>query len=122
MPEHEETTQGGTEARATIRYLRYSAQKGRLVADLIRGRDVDEAAAILEACPKRAAVWTLKLLKSAKANAQNTKDMRPESLYVKSVYVDEGPTMKRIMTRARGRADRRFRRTCHTTIVLEERS
>ena len=109
-----------TEARATAKFLRYSAQKGRLVADMIRGKRVDEAIALLEASKKAAAKTTLKVLKSAMANAADNKGLNVDELFIKTIYVDEGPTLKRWMPRARGRADRINKRTCHTTVVLAE--
>ena len=101
------------EAKATARYLRYSARKGRLVADMIRGKRVNEAVSIR---------WTLKVLKSAMANASDSKKLNVDDLYVRTIFVDEGPTIKRWLPRARGRADRINKRTCHTTVVLAERS
>ncbi len=107
------------EARAVGRHWRMSPRKVRLVADLIRGKRVDEAVVILKHCKRRAARPTLKLLKSAMANARETKKVEDvDSLYVKRIFVDEGPTWKRWLPRARGRADRILKRTCHTTIVL----
>ncbi|MBI2944706.1 MAG: 50S ribosomal protein L22 [Candidatus Wallbacteria bacterium] len=107
-------------AVATGRFLRYSARKGRLIADMIRGLPAPKALYVLQFTRRKAAVTTLRLLKSAIANAQDTKQLKPEQLYVKTVMVDEGPTMKRVMPRARGRADRISKRTCRATIVLGE--
>ncbi|MBI3892834.1 MAG: 50S ribosomal protein L22 [Candidatus Wallbacteria bacterium] len=109
-------------AEVTGRFLRYSARKGRLIADMIRGLNAAQAVSVLTYTPRKAAQTTLKMLKSALANAQNTKKLKPEDLYVKAVMVDEGPTMKRVKPRARGRADRISKRTCRATIVLDERS
>ena len=109
------------QALATARYLRYSAQKGRLVADMVRGKRVDEAIALLEASKKAAAKKTLKVLKSVMANAADNQEMNVDELFVKKIYVNEGPTLKRWRPRARGRADRINKRTCHTTVVLAER-
>ncbi len=111
-----------SESRATVKFLRYSARKGRLVADMIRGLPAPRALVVLRDTRKKAAVSILKLLKSALANAEDCNKLKPEDLYVKTILVDEGPTMKRISPRARGRADRINKRTCQTTIVVAERS
>ena len=109
------------EAVARLTMLRSTPQKTRLVADLIRGKGVTEAENILKFTNRRAAVPMLKLLQSAKANAVNNHDMFEDSLVVKTIKVDEGPTFKRMLPRARGRADLLRKRTCHITITLEER-
>lgn len=109
------------EAKARLRMLRSTPQKTRLVADLIRGKGVGEAEQILTFTPRRAAKPILKLLESAKANAVNNHDMFEESLVVSKILVDDGPTLKRYLPRARGRADLLRKRTSHVTIVLEER-
>ena len=101
--------------------LRSTAQKTRLVVDLVRGKDVSEAENILAFTNRRAAEPVLKLLRSAKANAVNNHDMFEENLVVSQIFVNEGPTMKRFLPRARGRADLLRKRTCHVEIVLEER-
>lgn len=109
------------EARAHLKMLRSTPRKTRLVADLIRGKEVLEAENILRYTDKRAAKPILKLLQSAKANAVNNHDMFEDSLIVSKIMVDDGPTLKRILPRARGRADLLRKRTCHITITLEER-
>jgi large subunit ribosomal protein L22 len=109
------------EARATLRTLRVTPQKTRLVADLIRGKEVGVAENILTYTSRRSARPLLKLLRSAKANAVNNHDMFEESLFVSRVEVGDGPTLKRYLPRARGRADLLRKRTCHITIALEER-
>lgn len=109
-------------ARAHLKMLRMTPQKARLVADLIRGKQVSEAEDILRFTNKRAAHPLLKLLQSAKANAVNNHDMFEDSLVVTKVMVNEGPVLKRILPRARGRADLLRKRTSHVTIVLEEQS
>jgi len=109
------------EATAKLTMLRVTPQKARLVADLVRGKDVTEAEAILQFTPKRSAKPMLKLLQSAKANAVNNHDMFEDSLFVSKIMIDEGPTMKRFLPRARGRADLLRKRTCHINITLEER-
>ncbi len=121
MSQEQNQTTGG-EARATARYLRYSPQKGRLVADMIRGMRVDEAVAVLDSCKRAAAKSTLKVLRSAMANAADNKNLNVDGLYVKTIFVDGGPSLKRWMPRARGRADRIMKRTCHTTVILAERA
>jgi large subunit ribosomal protein L22 len=109
------------EAKAHLRMLRVTPRKTRLVADLIRGKDVKTAEDILRFTPKGAAQPLLKLLRSAKANAVNNHDMFEDSLYVAKIMVNEGPVLKRYLPRARGRADLLRKRTSHVTIVLEER-
>ena len=109
------------QAQAKLTMLRSTPQKTRLVADLIRGKNVDQAEDILSFTNRRAAKPILKLLQSAKANAVNNHDMFEDSLFVSSIQVNEGPTLKRYLPRARGRADLMRKRTCHVTIVLEER-
>lgn len=106
--------------RATAKYLRSSAQKGRLVVDMIRGRRVADAYAILEFSNRAVARDIRKVLHSAVSNAENNNGMSAEDLYVEAAWVDEGPTLKRWKPRARGRADRINKRTCHITIVVNE--
>ena len=110
------------EAVANLKYLRISARKVKIVLDLIRGKDVAMAAAILMQTPKAASEPVLKLLKSAAANAENNHGMDPEKLYVSSCLVTPGPIIKRIMPRAQGRAYRINKRTSHITIVVSERA
>lgn len=105
------------EARAVWRRARMSASKVRLVIDLIRGKQVDQALATLANTPRKAARMIEKVLKSAIANAEQ-KGLDPEELIVKRAYVDEGPTMKRVKPRAMGRANIIRRRTCHITVVV----
>ncbi|HLS91123.1 MAG TPA: 50S ribosomal protein L22 [Limnochordia bacterium] len=109
------------EARAVARYVRISPRKARQVVNLIRGKDVAEALAILELTPKRASRIVSKVVRSAVANAENNLELNPDSLYVSKAYVDQGPTLKRIMPRARGAADRIRKRTSHITVVVAER-
>lgn len=109
------------QSKAKLTMLRSTPQKTRLVADLIRGKDVEEARDVLKFTPRRAAQPILKLLNSAVANAVNNHDMFEDSLFVSRIMVDEGPTIKRFKPRARGRADRLLKRTCHITIIVEER-
>jgi large subunit ribosomal protein L22 len=110
------------QAEAKLTMLRVTPRKTRLVADLIRGKTVAEAENILRFTEKRAAQPLLKLLQSAKANAVNNHDMFEDALVVAKVMVNEGPTMKRALPRARGRADTLRKRSSHITITLEERS
>jgi large subunit ribosomal protein L22 len=108
-------------ASAKLRMLRSTPRKTRLVADLIRGKNVSEAESILKFTDRRVATPMLKLLASAKANAINNHDMFEDTLFVQSIQVGDGPTLKRYLPRARGRADTLRKRTCHIEITLEER-
>ena len=116
----EETTQVH-EARASLNYARISARKVKIVADLIRGKDIDEALAIAKYAPKASSEIIEKLLKSAIANAENNQGMSAENLYIEECYASQGPIMKRIKPRAQGRAYRIEKRMCHITIVLNEK-
>ena len=109
------------ESKAYLNYVRISPRKVSVVLDLIRGKDVKLAKAILEQTPKAACEHLLKLLKSAVANAENNHDMDVASLYVAECYVSQGPTLKRIRPRAQGRAFRIDKKTSHITLVLKER-
>lgn len=104
--------------RAVHRHARFSAYKAREVLDLIRGKSVIEARTILEFCNREAADVIVKVLDSAVANAGNNNDIPPEELFVSACYADEGPTMKRWRPRARGRATRIRKRTCHITVIV----
>ena len=106
--------------RAVARYIRISSRKVKLVADLIRGKSVQEAKAILLYTPKSAAPVTLKLLNSAVANAENNLELNRDDLYVAEVYAGQGPTLKRYRARAKGRASRILKRTSHITIILDQ--
>ena len=107
---------------AKLRHLQASPQKVRLVADLIRGKDVEEAAIILKHTKKRAAQPLEKLLKSAIANAEHRDEMVDvEDLYVKEIFVDGGPSLKRVWFTTMGRAFRKLKRQSHVTIKLETR-
>lgn len=99
---------------------RLSAQKARLVADQIRGKSVEDALQILEFSTKKAAQLMKKVLNSAIANAEHNDGLDIDDLRVSTVFVDEGPTMKRIRPRAKGRADRIFKRTCHITVKVAD--
>ena len=109
------------EAKAKLSYLRISPRKVKIVLDLILGKNVGMAAAILMQTPKAASEPVMKLLKSAAANAENNHGMDPEKLYVSACYANAGPILKRIMPRAQGRAYRINKRTSHITIVVGER-
>jgi len=109
------------EARAIAKYLRVSPFKARQVADLIRGKNAREAMAILRFTNKKGASMIAKVLKSAMANAENNFDMDVDALYVSEIYVDEGPSLKRLKPRAYGRADMMKRRTSHITVVVKEK-
>jgi len=108
------------EALAKHRFARTSAQKARLVADQIRGVPVANALEILAYSPKKAAVLVKKVLESAIANAEHNLGADIDELKVAKVYVDEGPIMKRIRPRAKGRADRILKRTSHITVVVSD--
>ena len=109
------------EVLAKHRFARTSPQKARLVADQIRGLPVDKALEILTFSPKKAAVLVKKVLDSAIANAEHNEGADIDELKVGKVFVDEGPTMKRIMPRAKGRADRIMKRTSRITVVVSDR-
>lgn len=108
-------------AEATLKYARISSRKVKIVADLIRGKDADEALAIVKFTPKASSEVIEKLLKSAIANAENNHGMKHEKLYVAEIYVNQGPTLRRIRPAAKGSAVRIRKRTSHITIVLKER-
>ncbi|OBT16712.1 50S ribosomal protein L22 [Vibrio sp. UCD-FRSSP16_10] len=108
------------EALAKHNFARISPQKARLVADLIRGKNVDQALEILTFSNKKAAVLVKKVLESAIANAEHNEGADIDDLNVAKIFVDEGPIMKRIMPRAKGRADRILKRSCHITIVVAD--
>ena len=107
-------------ARAELRHARISARKVKIVIDLIRGKKVKEAIAILKYTNKAAAPMVEKLVKSAMANAVNNHQMDETKLYISEIYAKQGPTMKRIMPRAKGSANRIRKRTSHIVVVLKE--
>ena len=109
------------EAKAIARYVRVSPRKARIVVDLIRGTSVVRAREILAFTNRGVAETVEKTLNSAVANAENQHHVRPESLVVKTAYVDEGPTLKRIRPRAKGSASRINKRTSHITIIVAPR-
>ena len=109
------------EVQSRNRRVQTSAQKMRLVIDMIRGKDVEEALAILNFTPNKSATEVARTIRAAQADAENVHDVDPDSLYVKEIYADEGQTQKRWRPRARGRVNRRLKRTSHLTVVLGER-
>ena len=110
------------EAKAILRYARISPRKVKIFLDLIRGKDVGTAMAILKNTNKSASEYLVKLLGSAIANAVNNNEMDETKLYVSECFVCPGPTLKRIMPRAKGSADRILKRTSHITIAVKERN
>ena len=116
----EQETVVKNEAKATLKFARISSRKVKIVADLIRGKDVDEALAIVKFTPKASSEIIEKLLKSAIANAENNHNMAHEKLYVAEIYANQGPTLKRIRPAAKGSAVRIRKRTSHITIVVRE--
>lgn len=109
------------QTRAVVKYVGRSAYKVRQVCDLIRGKDAEEAQNILLLCNRGAAEEVGKLLNSAMANASHNQNIPGEELFVKEIFADEGPTMKRFKPRARGRASSIRKRMSHVTIVLERK-
>ncbi|MFZ0929337.1 MAG: 50S ribosomal protein L22 [Syntrophobacteraceae bacterium] len=109
------------EARAVSKYLRVSAQKTRLVADMVRGKKVDEALILLRFTPKKSGRLITKVLRSAMANAENTKAVDLEKLYIKTIKIDQGPRLKRFRPRAMGRATKIIKPSSHITVVLDEK-
>ena len=108
------------EVAATLRGARLSAQKGRLVADQIRGLAVDKALDVLTYSPKKAAKLMKKVLESAIANADHNEGADIDELRVSTVFVDDGATLKRIRARAKGRANRIMKQTCHITVKVSD--
>jgi len=108
------------EKKAVAKYIRISPQKARLVADLVRGKDVDSAITTLKFMPKKAARILRKVIESAVANAIQTETIDADTLYVKKILIDGGPMLKRFRPRAMGRATRILKRTSHITVVVDE--
>ena len=109
------------EVKATAKFIRRSPRKVRLVMDAVRGKNVDEAMAILKFLPQGAAREVLAVVKSAAANAENNYQMAPEDLVITRIFADEGPTFKRFRARARGMASPILKRTTHITVYVDER-
>ena len=120
MKVQEQETVIRNEAKATLKYARISARKVKIVADLLRGKKVEEASRIVKFAPKASAELLEKLLNSAIANAENNHFMNRANLYVAEIYANQGPTLKRIRPAAKGSAVRIRKRTSHITIVLRE--
>jgi large subunit ribosomal protein L22 len=108
------------QAKAITKFVRISPTKVRPVIDLVRGKPVERALAILRYMPHKAAKEISRTIKSAAANAENNFEMDPDDLIVKTIFADEGPAFKRIMPRARGRADRIRKRTSHITVIVDD--
>ena len=109
------------ESKAVARFIRVSPFKARQVANLVRGKDIKEAVGILRYANKKSAPLINKVLQSAMANAEHNYNMDSDILYVAEIYIDEGPTSKRMQPRGYGRADVRRKRTSHITVVLKEK-
>ena len=109
------------EVKSVAKYVRIAPRKVRIVADLIRGKSVADALAILKFTPKRGAVLLNNVLRSAIANAENNFDMDSDNLIVSKCFVDEGPTLKRIHPRSRGQAFSIFKRTSHITVIVSNK-
>lgn len=108
--------------KAVAKHVRISPYKVRIVLDIIRGKGYREAVAILENTPKAASEPVKKVLMSAAANAENNMGLSKDNLYVAACFADQGPTLKRVMPRAQGRAFRILKRTSHITIVLDAKA
>lgn len=108
------------EAIAITKYVRISPYKVRRIMDLVRGKPVDEALAMLKYMPHKAAREVSRTIKSASANAENNFDMERADLYIKVVYANEGPRLKRYLPRARGRADIMRRPMTHITVIVDD--
>jgi large subunit ribosomal protein L22 len=115
----ERKASGDSRPKAIARYIRISPDKVRIVLNIIRGRGLNEAVAILENTPKAASEILLKVVNSAAANAENNLNMSRNDLYVAECFADQGPILKRIMPRAKGRAYRINKRTSHITVILD---
>ena len=109
------------EVRAVAKYIRVSSRKVRLVVDLVRGRPVNEAMALLRFMPQSAARDVAKVVKSAVANAEQNSHMSAEDLFITRITADEGPTMKRFRPRAHGRASPILKRSTHITVVVDQK-
>lgn len=109
------------ESKAILRSARVSPRKARLVADLVRGRDVSEAIEMLQFTQKKSAPMIQKLVESAVANAEGAGDVDVDALYIKTIMVDAGPSLRRFRPRAQGRATKILKKTSHITVVLASR-
>ena len=108
------------EAKASSKVVRVSSQKAGLVCELIRNKSIEQSFALLENSSKKSADIIRKILNSAVANAVENHGMTSEGLYVKAAFANEGPTMKRFRARAKGRADLKYKRTSHITVVVTD--
>jgi len=108
------------EAKAVVKNIRISPQKARLVADMIRGKQIDNALNTLKFTPKKGARIIRKVVESAVANASQNESIDVDTLFVKKIFIDGGPMLKRIRPRAMGRASRILKRSSHITVVLDE--
>ena len=108
------------EVKAVTRYVRIAPRKVRIVTELVKGKSAEEALTILKFLPKKAARLVSKTLQSAVANAEQNPNVDVDTLYIKRIYVDGGPSMKRWRARAMGRATRILKRSSHITVVLDE--
>ena len=119
-----EARRAGADKRpqAHAKYVRISSRKVKIVIDLIRGKSVDEAKAILTFTPKAAAPVVLKVLNSAVANAVNNQELNAKDLYVAEVYANPGPTLKRFVARSKGSASPMLKRTSHISVVLDQKA
>jgi len=113
---------GKDQGRASAKYLRVPSKKAKLVLDLIRNKDLEEAYAIVKHTPRSASEYIIKLMVAAEANAVNNFELDKEKLYVAEAYANQGPTLKRLIENARGSASRIRKRTSNITIVLKERA
>ena len=109
------------ELKASLKYTRVSTQRARVVADLVRGKDVNTALGLLTFCKKKSAVLVKNLIQSAVANAEAKKVLDVDNLYVKSIYVNQGPHLHRFRPAARGQASHRKKKQSHIHVVLDER-
>lgn len=109
------------EVKAKARFIRISPRKARKVVDVVRGENVNKALSTLKFLNQRGAKVVEKLVKSAKSNAENNNALAADKLYIKKIYVDAGPSMKRFLPRAHGRATTILKRTSHITVVVEEK-
>lgn len=109
------------EAKASAKYVRTSPRKAGMICSLVRGKNVEEAMAILKFMPQKSANIIAGVVKSAAANAENNMNMDPKKLYVAEVFANQGPTLKRFMPRAQGRATSIRKRTSHIGVVVRER-
>lgn len=109
------------EVRASAQRVRISPRKVRLVVDMVRGKKVTDAIQLMKFVPNRAALDVERLLKSVAANAENNYDLDPDDLWIKAIYADDAPQLRRFKPRARGRVGKILRRSCHITVIAEER-